>query len=376
MDLIFTNEFCLELKFEKEKYINKLENTILRYNQELMKGITYVDDATYTNCIELLDMLCPDSPVLKNDKHVYFIKSLNEDTVKFLETELKGQDVLKFYLNPQGLNVRLVYEYGELTSATTFGRSFKSRDVIDIMKLIITDRNDYFSDVEYIEIEGTLVLSKDNLSMASELCSIQNPYQGVFSLIDYALFIEENDDQEINYEDIIWFIATDVKGRSFNNLKEKYDFLLDNGFDIPQLMEAEVDSVLAYTLEYILDLAEMTQADYPYLTDGFRLFTNNVDDIVLFKIGSWEISYSEGVVDSIEWIDKKSKKLPVLKLQAPTKIMDDSVEDKDSYISEIVLNNINLLLILNVEIGSTIRFAYFGDMGILPITEKNEIILN
>ena len=377
MDLIFTNDFCLEQKFEKEKYINKLENTIIRYNQELLNGIAYVDDATYTNCIELLNLLCPESPVLRNDKDVKFIKSLDEDNVEYLYEVLKDIDTLKFYLNPQGLNVRLIYEYGELTSAVTFGRSFKNKDVLDIMKMIMTDRNDFLSDLSYVEVEGTLVLSKENLDMASEFCSIQNPYQGVFAFINFVVSMEEYQDDTFNYEDVVWFIATDIeiKDLPFNSLEDKYDYLTENGFLVPEQMEVERNKNLSYDLEYILDLAEMKQSDYPYLTDGFRLIGNS-NDVILFKIGYWNISYSEGIVDSIEWIDKKSKKLPVLKLREPVRIMDDSVEEKDSFISEIVLNNINLLLILNIEIDESVRFAYFGDMGILPITEKNEIILN
>ena len=58
-----------------------------------------MDDATYTNCIELLNMLAPESPLLENEKHVYFIKSLNEETVDFLQKKVEGLEQLRFYLD-------------------------------------------------------------------------------------------------------------------------------------------------------------------------------------------------------------------------------------------------------------------------------------
>ena len=376
MELIFTNDFSLERSFKKEQYITKLENTILKYNRELLTGYINVDDATYTNCIELLTMLCPDSPLLENEKHVNFIKGLNEDSLSFIEEKVIGLDSLKFYLNPQGLNVRLVYEYGELVEATTFGRSFKNMDVIELMSMIMTNRNDYLDRVEHVEIEGTLVLSIDNIDMASQYCTVYNAYQGVFSFIDYLLGLEE--DFEENLEEIVWFIATDVKSEEipFGTIESKYDFLVDNGFEIPDLIEIERGDYLVYDLETALEEAEKQQSEYSYLTDGFRLLTNS-DDVVIFKLGHWEISYSEAVVEKIKWVDEKGRKLPLLQFKEPVKIMESNLIESESYISEMLLSNISLLLILDIiEQESIIRLAYFGGMGLLPITKNNEIILN
>ena len=85
----------------------------------------YVDDATYTNCVELLGMLNSASPLLENKKSVKFIKALDSEVIEYLEEKTKDTQMLEFYLNPMGLNVKLVYDCGELISATTFGRSFR-----------------------------------------------------------------------------------------------------------------------------------------------------------------------------------------------------------------------------------------------------------
>ena len=85
MNLIFTNDFCLEHKYLKDKYVTKLENSIIKYNESLKQGIMYVDDATYTNCVELLGMLNSASPLLENKKSVKFIKALDSEVIEYLE---------------------------------------------------------------------------------------------------------------------------------------------------------------------------------------------------------------------------------------------------------------------------------------------------
>ena len=78
LKLLFTNELCLEKESLKEQYITKLENTIIKYNSDLLQGLTYVDDETYNNCVELLTMLRDESPVLYNDRPIKFIKEFIE----------------------------------------------------------------------------------------------------------------------------------------------------------------------------------------------------------------------------------------------------------------------------------------------------------
>lgn len=369
-NLIFTDDFSLENQGAEEKYITKLENLILDYNSELLLGVTRVDDATYTNCVELLSMLRPNSPVLRNDKDVKFIKNLDEETVEYIKSEIGDSDILRFYLNPQGLNVRLVYEDGELVDAVTFGRSFKKQNVLDLMIRVLTNRNDYLSEISHVEIEGVLVLANENIDIAKEFCVVKNSYQGLFSLLSYDA---THEDEIENLEDIIYFIATDVSidGIPFNTINEKYEALESFEFLIPEFFEIERTDNLVYDLEDALYRAENEKTVYEYLTDGLRLLVLS-DAIILLKVGSWRITSFEGIVDRIEWIDEKCKKLPVLKLKEPIVIS----EDEDFIISEIVLNSINLLLILCIELNEPIRFAYFGGMGILPITENDEIILN
>lgn len=395
MNLIFTNDFCLEHKYLKDKYVTKLENSIIKYNESLKQGIMYVDDATYTNCVELLGMLNSASPLLENKKSVKFIKALDSEVIEYLEEKTKDTQMLEFYLNPMGLNVKLVYDCGELISATTFGRSFREEDVLDIVKYILTDRNDNLSDFGLVTVWGSFVIPNENLDLVSEFCRVENPYQGVFSVIDYIKKRKEEqenysssedfsefgdilDFEDMNFEDILYYMATDVDldDFPFETVEMKYQYLEDWGFITPEVQSIQKSSYLSMDIEEIGRIAEENQQDFGYLTDGFRLLVLNDKDVILFKIGLWEITYFESIVKEIEWVDKKGKKLPILKLEEEIALLKDNVNTDVLRVSEIVLNNVNLLLMLDIEIGKPVRFAYFGEMGILPITQNNEIILN
>lgn len=394
LNLIFTNDFCLEQQYLKDKYVTKLENSIIKYNESLKKGIMFVDDATYTNCVELLGMLNSNSPLLENRKSVKFIKHMDEDVIEYLEEKTKDNEQLEYYLNPQGFNVKLVYNSGELVSATTFGRSFKDEDVLDIVKFILTDRNDNLSDLGEVTIWGTFVLPFENLDYASDICRVENPYQGVFSLIDYArackkdyddlmdeysdIMDEENLPDMVDFESILYFIATDVDldDFPFESIEQKYAFLDEWEFLTPVLDRVEKSGTLSMDIDMIQGMAENAPDTATYMSDGFRLLVLNEKDIILFKTGLWEITYFESIVESIDWVDEKCKKLPLLKLKDTVTLLENNINDSVLSISEILLNNVNLLLMLDIEIGKPVRFAYFGDMGILPITKNNEIILN
>lgn len=396
MNLIFTNDFCLEQKYLRDKYVTKLENAIIKYNEALKEGIMYVDDATYTNCIELLTMLNPSSPLLENSKNVKFIKAVDEEVIEYLEGKLDDPDKLEFYLNPQGVNVKLTYECGELTSAVTFGRTLREENVLEAVKAILTNRNDQLVDYGLVTVWGVFVLPTDNMESASELCRVDNEYQGVFSLINYAKEYQKERDslelsdefqdyaslkdivEDINFEDIMYFIATDVdlEDFPFETIQQKYDFLADWGFETPELCEIGRSDTLSMDLDMIQGIVENDRLNYPYLTDGYRLLVFNDKDIILFKTGFWEINYFESVVEDIIWRDEKGKKLPVLILQDEIEIYENNIDTKALNVSEIMLSNVNLLLMLDIEIGKTVRFANFGEMGILPITKNNEIILN
>jgi hypothetical protein len=334
-------------------------------------------------------MLNSNSPLLENKKSGKFIKYMDEEVVKYLEEKTKDSPYLEYYLNPQGFNVKLVYDSGELISATTFGRSFKEEDVTDIVKFILTDRNDNLSDLGEVTIWGTFVLPYENLDYVSEYCRVENPYQGVFSLIDYAReckknydelvekygdYVEDDDVIPMDFESALFFIATDidVDDFPFESIERKYQFLDELGLLTPILDKVEKSDNLSMDIDMIQGMAENAPDTATYLSDGFRLLVLNEEDIILFKTGLWEITYFESIVEDIEWVDEKCKKLPLLKLKNTVTLLENNVDDKVLSISEILLNNVNLLLMLDIEIKEICHSCFQIYFHIvLNLEEKN-----
>lgn len=372
LKLLFTHEFSIERKSQYEKDIVKLENQIIEYNNSLLSGEIKVDDTTYNNCVELLSLLNPNSSLLKNDeKRVVLIKEYSDDIVKMLEDETKDMDTLQFYANPQGFNVRLIYEDGELRQAITFGRTLHNQDVTDLMIDILGDRNENMTDLSSVIIDGCLILPTDNISMLlnyniPELEDIPNGYVGLYKILSYN---SDNPGELGNLDEILYFMATDIQLDSLPipSISDRYNELERLGFERPDFIEVEKEGNLIFNIEYALSQMEEEHSNYNYMSDGIRLLVNN-DKVILFKKGSWEINIQHGVVEEISWGTLREMKVPILKFKEPVLL------PNGKSVSELKLRNINLLLILNITEGKEISFAYFGTFGILPLRNNDEII--
>lgn len=371
--LLFTSDFSLRNEEIRNKYKNALENYIIDINRNILDGKVSVSDSTYTNCMELLEMISPNSVLLKNDKNVKFIKDLDEDTIDYLYNKLHDKEKVTFLINPEGLNLRLFYKDGELIKAETYGRTFHEKDVTDLAIRVLSNRNENLDDLGDVEIVGTLVLFEEQLDYVDELCGAIDSYQGLFSLLAY----DSNNPNSIgDIEDILTFVATDiqVEGFPFETIEDKLTFLEETlCFEIPQKLEYDFDNFekedYPFFFNNVIENFNVNEIDLHYQADALRLAGLD-DDIILFKRGNWRVEAFNGVVSKIEWRNIGEEKLPVLIFDKPIRV-DSSVK-----INEFVLNNVVLLLILNIEVGSAVRFVYFGDFGILPITENDEIIVN
>lgn len=377
LNLLLTSEFNIDKESKKEKYIKFLENSIISYQESLLYGEVLVDDVEYNNCLELLGLLNPNSPLLKNANNVMLIKDFTEDVVSFLEEETKDMNLLEFYANPQGLNVRLTYNQGKLVSAETFGRSLNNYDILDIIKLILTDRNDNMTDLGKVIIEGALVLPEDNILMLADMgieeIKVSNSYETLFSLLNYYMDNKDNLEKlsDIgNLEDFIYFMATDIKIEDFilPSIEYRYSELERLGFERPDFYQIEKQDNIIYNIEYALLEIDSNHSNLNYLSDGIRLLLNS-DKIVLFKRGSWEIEiYNENVKD-IDWIISEEEYKPVVVLEKSVNV------GNRGYIDRVELQNIALLLILNIEKGKPFYFSSFGDVGLLPIYNNEKIVI-
>lgn len=366
LNLITTRQFSLEDQKEYEEHLNEVEKLVLKYQSSVWDGFTYVPDATYNTCIQYLELLNKNSPLLKNDKEVVFIVDL-DDTSRAILNEKVPDDLseIVFMLMPQGLNVTLVYEFGELKEAKTYGRSLGVVDITEKISKVLGDRNDLLDEIPLLKVSGVITLPYSNLEMVQELCNIQDTYTGVFALIK-----EQRDESQEEIYELLHFICTDIEleDMPFENRRLKLEFAETLGFNIAECKELEFEGNLLNTVDNAIYIFDTEYSDYDYKTEGVQLVMENSEYIILIKTGKWCVHHLRGIVKDIKWVDKREKKIPVLILEEGVQV------DNEIFITEIPLKSINLLLILEVEIGSYIQFSYLGEIGIVPITKTNDLL--
>ena len=371
--LLFTSEFSLEKEQKEFKFKNALENYIVNLNRELFLGKLSVSDNTYNNCMTLLEMVYPDSVLLKSEKNVKLVTEMTEDLVDCLYEKLEGETRVVFAVNPQGLNLRLFYNDGELVKALTFGRTFPNRDVTDIAIRVLSNRNENMADLGEVEVDGVLVLMKDQLDYVSGLCKSENCYDSLFALLNYD---KEHNGSVDNIEEIITFIATDIKieGLPLETAESKFSFLEEElFFETPHKIEYDIDGLekddFMFFFQNVLNETNVSALKLNYNIDAYRLLIEG-EDVLLFRGGTLEFDVFTGRVLDIEWREEKGVVLPVIIFEKPIRVEDNLK------LTEFVLNNVALLLVLNIDIGEEVRFVYIGDFGVLPIIDENKIILN
>lgn len=366
LNLITTRQYSLEDQKEHEEHLNEIEKLILKYQSSIWDGFTYVPDDTYITCLKYLELINKKSPLLKNDKEVIFIEDLDDTTRTILNEKVSEEiESLVFMLTPQGLNIDLTYEYGELKEAKTFGRSLGTIDLTSSIIKVLGERNDLLDDIPFIKVSGVITIPYSNLELIKELCNIQDTYTGVFSIIKQ----ETLEDCEYIYE-LLHFICTDIylEDIPFENRRLKLEYAESLGFNIAECLELDIDGSLLNTIDNAIYMFDTDYSDYDYKTDGVQLILEKSSYIIMIRTGKWRRYNHKGIVKDIKWVDNKEKKIPVLILEEGVQV------DNDITIYEIPLKSINLLLILEIEIGGYIQFSYLGDIGIAPITKSNDLV--
>ncbi len=368
INLITTRQFSLEDQKEYEEHLNNVEKLVLKYQSSIWEGFTYVSDDTYITCLQYLELINKNSPMLKNSKEVIYIENLDDTTREILDNKVEEDaSELIFMLTPQGLNVNLIYEYGELKEAKTFGRSLGEVDITEKIAEILGDRNDLIDDIPYLKVSGVITLPYSNLEIVQEISNVQDVFTGVFTIISHDNTEDEN--VEELYE-LLHFLCTDIdiEDMPFDNRRLKLEYAETLGFMIAECREIGVEGNFLNTIDTAVYTFDTEYSGYDYKTEGIQLILDGTPYIIMIKIGKWGKHNLRGIIKEIKWVDKKEKKIPILVLENSIYI------DSETIIEEIPLKSINLLLILEVEIGNYIQFSYLGDIGIVPITKTNDLL--
>lgn len=392
-----------------DSHIEELERIILDCNSEMTGTATNaVADSIYDVLYDMLKRVKPDSHILSEIweedgditdytdlliKHPmmsietaksYDCKALND----FIERAPEEAGYFASY-KINGHGIRVVYEDGNLVSATSRARSSAGRDLTEHLKVILGDYNEELKEYGLVELRGELCLRQDRLSDAREFNpSIKSAFSAVASLIKPSATPEE-----VSLLDFLCY-GFIVDGIDFLSKEDEFQEIEKCGFTTPEylLIESCGKDDLLSTIQDAVVAFEENYEEFGYFCDGVVFEVNDKDIFnelgiegnhnkgnIALKVGVWEQTSYSGYVQKIIWKRGKSKYSPVAIIaDEPDIIIED--EDGDILNKEDIgvltaqgnkVRNVPLyepknILILDAYPGEVIYFRYGGEAGVVP----------
>lgn len=389
--------------------VEELEQIILDCNSEMTGTATNaVADSIYDTLYDMLKTVKPDSHILseiweedgditdytdllvKNPMMsietaksydckalVDFIDRMPEETGYFASYKINGH------------GIRVVYDNGNLVSATSRARSSAGRDITRHLKVILGDYKEELADYGVVELRGELCLPIDKLSEAREYNpAIKSAFSAVASLVRPS-----STEEEIQLLDFLCY-GFIVDGVSFDNREEEFQEIERCGFSTPEylLIESCTKEELPEMVHNVVEAFEENYEEFGYFCDGVvfecnsrELFNelgtsgNHNNGNIALKVGVWEqVSYS-GYVQKILWTRGKSKLSPVALIAEERGIAEEDSEGNISNYDElgvltsqgnkvrrVPLYEPKNILILDAYPGEVIYFRYGGEAGVVP----------
>lgn len=406
--------------------LSELEEVIRSCDRAYASGKAEVEDSVYDTLKELLKTNSPDNELLSqtweeswsadapaqssgdSERTAKFREALStwgkflkEDpmmsitTIKTYEDQelwdwincldQEGDSVfLSYKINGHG--IRVVYDNGELVSATTRARGGRGIDITDEVKMILGESNPDLEDLGLCEVRGELCLKLDKLDEAREY----NPkIKSALSAIS-SLRAARNE-----YTELLDFLAYNIyaDGLEFDFKSDEYNFLEEKGFITPEYMSLELSSedlssseaVLA-AIQDAMQTMEEGYDEFGYFCDGVVAQIDSNEEFseagsdghanlgnVALKVGLWkQIGYTGRVV-GIEWKPGTTKLSPVVTVEG----LDDTAEAKTGVlvsqgnrVAHIPIYNPLNILLLGIQVGSMLHFNYGGESGVIPVKEN------
>lgn len=402
--------------------VERLESFIIDCNNAAndYEGSTLVDDTVYDRLISILREVKPESGLLSElwadegditdySGHLQSHPMMSIQTVKswdhkdyeaFLDNvQDVSEDDIALFLSYKidGHGVRVVYDNGELVLATSRARSSAGRDLTRQMKNILGDRKEGLEGLGIVEIRGEVALPLSRLDDAREFNpKIKSAFSGVSSMIKPKSTEEENN--------LLEFLAYRAIGDDLNfSLKsDEYSFLEELRFEVPRyvIMELEEGDDLDSSLQETVTSLEEEYEEYDFFCDGIvveiedrqefeSLGTDGIraNGNIALKVNHWAQELYHGYVQKIEWRRGKSKFSPVAIVSLNEDDAEFDYEENISNLEDIgvptahgnTVRNVPLyeprnILILNAYPGHPISFNYGGESGVVPCTEKGQLL--
>lgn len=410
--------------------VQELEEYVSACQQAQNEGRELVADAIYDRLMEILSKVNPESELCK---YIWedSVDELDDSDELFKKNPMYSirtcksfdcQEIADFYslmttpitahvsVKLNGHGIRLKYRNGVFTNARSRARSSAGRDITPQLQVIV-DR-DGTADIEdlhdfgWCEIRGEWVLPFDNLTTARGYNpSIVSAFTGVSSMGRDSATIEE--------WNLLHFVAYRfiADGMNFQTKEEEYSFLSSLGFETPAawVIEDITKEDFYDSLKSIVsDCEDAIKPDkdgtggYEYYTDGLVFEINDRDEFKAFgddgskynlgnlalKVGYWKQDMYVGYVQTILWMQGKTKLSPVAVVAEEPDLVEFSDEGDHAYVmnqSEIdnysklgvvtaggnkvrrvPLYEPNNIILLQAYKGYPLHFRYGGESGVTP----------
>ena len=288
-----------------------------------------------------------------------------------------------------GHGIRIVYDDGDLVSATSRARSSAGRDITRHLKVILGDHKEELEGYGIVELRGELCLHTSKLAAAREFNpSIKSAFSAVSSLVRPSAT-----DEEIALLDFLCY-GFIVDGMSFDTREEEFQEIDRLGFKTPEFMlvESELKSNILELIHDTIDTFEASYEEFGYFCDGVvfevndrQLFAelgtsgnHNCGNIAL-KVGVWEQCSYPGYIQTILWTRGKSKLSPVaLIADEPDMLITDedgkivNMEElgvltaQGNKVRRVPLYEPKNILMLDAYPGCVLNFRYGGEAGVVP----------
>lgn len=389
--------------------IEELEAIILDCNSEMTGTATNaVADSIYDTLYDMLKQVAPESGILseiweEEGDIADYTELLQSHPMMSIETA-KSYDckALTDFINrmPEysdyfasfkinGHGIRVVYQNGDLVSATSRARSSAGRDITRHLRVILGDHNEALEGYDLVELRGELCLPFSRLAEARQYNpSIKSAFSAVSSLVRPSAT-----DEEIRLMDFLCY-GFIMEGLSFDTREEEFQEIDKCGFRTPEylLIESAGKEELLSVIQSTIESFEEAYEEFGYFCDGVVFECNDRETFhslgtdgnhncgnVALKVGVWEQCSYVGYVQYIEWTRGKSKLSPVAIVAENPNMVEYDEEGRvanneelgvltaqGNKVRRVPLYEPKNVLILDAYPGNPLSFRYGGEAGVVP----------
>lgn len=386
------------MEMDKDKLrVEELTKLLNRYNYEYyVLDQSSVSDAEFDSLMEelqrleakrpdLKDKLSPTSRVgggvladFKKIKHKKYMLSIadvfNEDELIDFDRTIRkatGLEDIEYMCEVKidGLSCSLVYENGDLISASTRGDGTTGEDVTDNVLTIPTVPL-HIEDKRDLEVRGEVYMSKKTLALLNEkrasegqplFANARNAASGSLKNLDSRITAKRK-------LDAWWYYVPDALELGFEKHSASLDYISTLGFKTNP--ERRLVHGIKEVLEYVKEYHEK-RPTLDYDIDGLVIKVNDMrlyDTIgYTMKTPKWEIAYKFPPEEQITKVEDIEITVGRTGRVVPTAVL-NPVRVSGSLISRATLNNEDFIASKDIRIGDYVSLHKAGD--VIPEVEK------